>query len=145
MTTFQSCGSDDDGGSQDEDTYIRFTIDGTDYEFIDIASAESLGITLNGNNGEDFFDSGDTSITIWFPINAQTGMFDVDPGISGDYQVSFTSDPLNFDFDFADSGSITLTQVTGEYFEGTFDATITNDLGVTITLQNGEFRGFTFE
>ncbi|WP_299337042.1 hypothetical protein [uncultured Psychroserpens sp.] len=140
-----SCSSDDDNSSTADDTYIRFTIDGTNYNFTNIATAQSLSITLNGNNGADFSDPGDTQISIWLPLALETGTFDVEEGFDSDYQVSFTSDPMGFDFDFANDGTITLTQTTGEYIEGTFTATITNDNSTTITLENGEFRGLTIE
>ena len=141
-----SCSSDDDSsGSQDTETYIRFSIDGTDYDFSDIATAESLVITFNGNNGEGFSDTGDTQLSLWIPLGAETGTFDVEDSFEATHQVSFTSDPLGFNFDFAESGSITLTQATGEFYEGTFTATITNNAAETIVLENGTFRAFTIE
>ena len=143
--SFTSCSSDDDSGSVDEDTFIRFSIDGTDYNFINIATAESLVITLNGNNGEGFSNVGDTQLSLWIPLGAETGTYDVEDSFEASHQISFTSDPINFSFDFAESGSITLTQTTGEYYEGTFTATITNDDDVSITLENGSFRAFTID
>ncbi|MEM5565505.1 hypothetical protein WNY78_10335 [Psychroserpens sp. AS72] len=143
--SFTSCSSDDDAGSQDEDTFIRFSIDGTDYNFTDIATAESLVITLNGNNGEGFSNVGDTQIALWIPIGAETGTFDVDNSFEATHQISFSSDAMNFSFDFAESGTITLTQTTGEYFEGSFNATITNDDDETISIENGSFRALTID
>ncbi|SDS02069.1 hypothetical protein SAMN04515667_1226 [Formosa sp. Hel1_31_208] len=141
-----SCSSDDDNpGIQLPDTFISFTIDGTDYNFINIATAQSLVITLNGNNGADFLDPGDTQISLWLPIGVENGTFDVEDTFDAEYQVSFTSDPLGFDFDFADSGSMTLTQTTGEYIEGTFTATITNGDNDVITLENGAFKALTID
>ncbi len=142
---FQSCSSDDDSGSQNPETYIRFSIDGTNYDFEDILTAESGVITLNGNNGADLTDPGDTQLAIWLPLTIANGTFDVEDGFNAEYQISFTSEPLSFDFDFAESGSITLTQTTGEFIEGTFTATVTNSDNTTITIQNGEFKGYGIE
>jgi hypothetical protein len=141
-----SCSSDDDNsGSQDPETFIRFTINGTDYDFRDILTAESGVITLNGNNGSGLTNPGDTQIGLWMPLTLTNGSFDVEGGFSADYQVSFTSDALSFDFDFAESGTMTLTQTTGEYIEGTFTATVTNDDNTTISIENGEFKALGIE
>ncbi len=144
-TFLQSCSSDDsnDGLS---DTYIRFTIDGTAYDFKDIITAESLAITLNGNNGEGLTNVGDTQISIYLPLVIEIGSFDIDPGaFDGDYKVAFSSEPLGFDFDFAEAGNITITSISGDYIEGTFTATITSANDETITLANGTFKGMTID
>lgn len=141
-----SCSSDDDSsGNQNPDTYIKFTIDGTAYNFTDILTAESGVITINGNNGVGLTDPGDTQIALWMPLALSNGTFDVEDSFTADYQVSFTSDALSFDFDFAESGTLTLTQTTGEYIEGTFTATVTNDDNTTITIENGEFKAYGIE
>ena len=140
-----SCSSDDDSSSENAETYINFTIDGTDYNFTDILTAESGVITLNGNNGSGFTDPGDTQIALWMPLTISNGTYNVEGGFSADYQISFTSDALSFDFDFAESGTLTLTQTSGEYIEGTFTATVTNDDDTTITIENGEFKAYGIE
>ena len=142
----QSCSSDDDSGAPTSDTYIRFTIDGADYDFGNIITAESLSITFNGNNGETIQDVGDTRISIYLPLDIIVGNYDIEGGaFDGDYKVSFTSEPMGFDFDFAQSGSINVTSVTEDYVEGTFTATITSESDVTITLTNGEFKALTMD
>ena len=140
----QSCSSDDDAGSSSPSTFIRFTIDGTDYELVNIITAESNSLTLNGNNGPNLNDPGDARATIWLPLVLENGTFAVEELFTSDHAVSVTIDALNFDFDFAESGSITLTQTTGGFIVGTFTATITNDTGATIVLENGSFRGESF-
>ncbi|WGH75101.1 hypothetical protein P8625_13640 [Tenacibaculum tangerinum] len=143
--TLQSCSSNDESDVQNPETYIRFTINDTNYEFKDIITAESTSITLNGNNGEGFSNAGDTQIALWLPLALSNGTFEVEGGFSADYQIAFTSNSLAFDFDFANSGTITVTKSTGEYIEGTFSASITNDDDVTITLTNGAFKAFGIE
>lgn len=141
-----SCSSDDDNsGSSNPETYIRFSIDGNNYEFTDILTAESGVITLNGNNGEGLTDPGDTGLAIWLPLAISNGTHTVEDGFDAEYQISFTSEALGFDFDFAESGNITLTQTTGEFIEGTFTATVNNDDSTTITIENGEFKAFGIE
>ena len=98
---FQSCSSDD-SPTQISDTYIRFSIDDTDYDFSDIITAESLSITFNGNNGEGLTDVGDTRISLYLPLDITTGDFNIEGGaFGGDYKISFTSEPMGFDFNFA--------------------------------------------
>ncbi|WP_375587716.1 hypothetical protein [Flagellimonas aurea] len=142
----QSCSSDDDSGTPTSDTYIRFTIDGTDYDFGNIITAESLSITFNGNNGETIQDVGDTRISIYLPLDIAVGNHDIEGGaFGGDYKVSFTSEPMGFDFDFAQSGNINVTSVSDDYVEGTFTATITSESDETINLVNGEFKAMPIE
>lgn len=144
--TFQSCSSDDDN-SASSDTFIRFTIDGTDYNFENIVTAGSgNSISLNGNNGDGLGDFGDTNLSILFPSTVTNGTYDLDGGFLADYSINFSSEPLNFDFDSADDGTVTFTNSgSGGYFEGTFDATISNGNGSTISVTNGEFRGITLD
>ena len=138
--TLQSCSSDDDSGNTTEaDTFIRFTIDGTDYEFTDIVSAESAGISLNGGSGELLGLDGDTQMAIFLPLGPEIGTYQLEDGFTPEYAIRFTSNSLNFDFDFA-NGTLTLSENIGD-FVGTFEATVTNADDVTITIENGEFRG----
>lgn len=145
---FISCSSDDDDNnpdSQNPETYIRFSIDGTNYEFTDVLTAESNVITLNGNNGSGLTDPGDTGIALWLPLTISNGTFNVENSFDAEYQISFTSESLSFDFDFAESGTITLTQSSGEFIVGTFTATVTNSDNTTITLEDGEFKAYGIE
>ncbi len=138
-----SCSSDDDDATQSSDElYVDFSIDGEEYHLTSVLTAESNVITINANNGEGLSDSGDTSIALWLPIAVENGSFEVSDGFDAIYQVSFTSEALDFGFDFAESGTITVTNSAGDYIEGTFSATITNDNDETIVLENGEFRSY---
>lgn len=145
-TVLLSCSSDDDSGAPDSNTYIRFTIEDTDYDFENIITAESLSITFNGNNGATIQDVGDTRISVYLPLDIVVGNYDIVGGaFGGDYKVSFSSEPLGFDFDFAQSGSINVTSVSEDYVEGTFTATITSESDETITLTDGSFRAMTID
>ncbi len=143
LFTLLSCSSDD-SNSRSSDTYIKFTINGTNYNFRDIITAESGAITINGNNGT-LTNPGDTQLTLWLPLMLSNGTFDVDDSFENPYQISFDSQALNFDFDFAELGTITITQSTGDYIKGTFTATITNSNDQTINITNGEFKAYSME
>lgn len=136
----QSCNTDDGSNNNEPDTYMRFSIDGKAYEFKNIITAESNSITLNGNNGASITDAGDTRLTIWLPKGVEKGTFNIENGFDAKYQVSFTSEPLGFDFDFANSGTITITAVSSDYIEGTFTTKVVKD-NTTVNLTNGSFKG----
>lgn len=144
LFTLLSCSSDD-GNSSNSETYIKFSINGTNYNFNDIITAQSGAITINGNNGNGVSDPGDTQLTIWLPSTVTNGTFSVDDSFDNDYRISFDSEPLNYNFNFAELGSITITQSTGDYIKGTFTATIINSNDETITINNGEFKAYTID
>lgn len=141
--TFTSCSKDDDNTAQSS-TYIRFSIDAADYDFEDIISAESQSLTLNGNNGAGITNAGDTQISLFLPTAPATGTFDFEGAFEGEHKLSFSSESLGFDFDFAESGSIIITEITEEFVSGTFTAVITSETETTITVANGTFRGEMF-
>lgn len=145
LFTLLSCSSDDGNNSSTPETFIKFSINGTNYEFTDILTAESGMITVNGNNGVGLTNPGDTQITLWLPLALENGTFSVEDSFEATHQISFTSESLNFDFDFAESGSITLTQTTGDFIQGTFTATVTNSDDTTITITNGQFKAYSME
>ncbi|MEP2057493.1 MAG: hypothetical protein ABJJ05_06775 [Maribacter litoralis] len=141
--TFTSCSKDDDTESESA-TYINFTAEGKTYNFKDIISAESQALTLNGNNGEGITNTGDTQISIFLPVEPETGTFNFEGAFEGEHKLSFSSESLGFDFDFTESGSVTITEITEDYIIGTFTAIITSENDVTITIASGEFKGEIF-
>lgn len=141
-TVFQSCSSDDnDDNPSTPETYIRFTINNTNYEFTDIITAASNSITLNGNNGAGILDAGDTQLAVWLPLTVNTGTFQITGSFDDTHKISFTSASLAFDFDFANNGSITITEATSQFITGTFTATVTNSNNEEISIASGEFKG----
>ena len=141
--TFTSCSKDDDNTSESI-TYINFTIEGEAYNFKDIISSESLALTLNGNNGEGITNTGDTQISIFLPVEPETGTFNFEGAFEGEHKLSFSSESLGFDFDFAESGNVTINEITEDYIIGMFTAVITSEDDVTITIASGEFKGEVF-
>lgn len=138
---FTSCSSDDDGSNvPGGDTFIRYTVDGVTYEYSNIITAESAGITING----EISNSGDADysfISIWFPLDLQTGTysFSGDPFQDGDYKLNLESNPLNITDEWAVSGDITIETVNADVIAGTFTATIFDDDGNSVNMVNGEF------
>lgn len=140
----QSCSKDDSENEGSSDTYVRFTLDGTDYDFKDIASATSLSLTLTGTEGD--IDSGEySSLGIFLPLAPTEGTYDVTDFFgSGDHKITLTSESLDINFSFAESGSITITSASGEFIEGTFSGIVTSD-NVDFTITNGSFKGYNID
>jgi len=109
-----------------------------------IISVESLSLALNGNNGEGITNAGDTQISIFLPVTPVVGTFDFEGAFEGNHKLSFSSEPMGFDFEFVESGSVTITEITYDFISGTFTATITSEDDVTITITNGVFKGEIF-
>ena len=139
---FTSCSSDDDDSTpQSGDTFIRHTVDGETFEYTNIATAQSGNITINGEIGSSG-DANNSFISIWLPLELQTGTFAFsgDPFQDGDHKLKLESNPLNITDEWAISGDITIETVNADVIAGTFTATIFDDDGNSITLENGEFE-----
>ncbi|WP_158837822.1 hypothetical protein [Polaribacter sp. L3A8] len=130
--TLQSCSSNDNDSEPLEETYIKFTAGAETFNYTNVATAGSQNLTINGQDGSV------SSISIWFPLQITTGTFNFsgDFFADGDYKINFESTSLNID-GWSESGSVTITNVSSEYIEGTFTGTVD---GVAIT--SGEFRAF---
>jgi hypothetical protein len=138
---FTSCSSDDDATNLPSGgTFIRYTVDGVNYEYSNIATAQSAGNTINGEIG-DPGDANYTFISIWLPLDLQTGTFTFSGDVfqDGDYKLNLESNPLNITDEWAVSGNVTLETINADVIAGTFTATIFDDDGNSITLENGEF------
>lgn len=139
---FTCCSSDDDGSTtQSGNTFIRHTVDGETFDYNNIATAQSGNITVNGEIGSSG-DANNSFISIWLPLELQTGTFDFsgDPFQDGDYKLNLESNPLNITDEWAVSGNVTIETVNTDVIAGTFTATIIDDDGNSITLENGEFE-----
>ncbi|PIB30596.1 hypothetical protein [Maribacter sp. 4G9] len=145
--TFISCSKDDNDEGGTSDTFIKFTAEGTNYNFSDIITAEGSNITFNGNNGSSLMDPGDMQISVWVPKTYEEGTHAITDDFAADYTIAFTADALGYDFDFAEEGSIVITQKTAEYVEGTFSATVISgdDATKSIVISNGSFRALTIQ
>ena len=138
-----SCSSDDDSNdAQELETFIRFSINGTNFQYENIATVESSNVTVNGQNG--LSEDDDYSFaSIWFPLGFTAGTYDFSGDFfqDGDYKLNFESNSLNVD-DWATSGSVTITSINSEFIRGTFTATVTDGDGGAVVIENGEFKAF---
>jgi hypothetical protein len=140
VLAFSSCSSDDNG---DPETYIKFKINDTSYLFKNIISVETnSSLSLNGNNGSGSSNPGDTQIAILIPADFQLGSFEVSGDFFANHKIIFSSDPLGFNSNAATNGTLNITSTSGEFVKGVFSVTVTNGSGATITLTDGEFKGF---
>lgn len=135
-----SCSSDDNSSNGD-DLFIKFTANGTEYNF-EPATLTSLSRLIMGDREiNDVY----TRISLWMPVTPVLGSHDItddfpsDSNIDTLYNANFW---LGDDTYEATSGTFTLTQVSSEYLSGTFSFTATNDEGTTIEITNGSFRAF---
>lgn len=131
------CSSDDSSNDSDGDTYIRFTVNGQNYDY-NPETIVSLITSINGNEGVD-----DTYkyISLTLPNNYTEGTYSFvlpDPNDVESYNAYYESEGENIYVD-ASSGSITITSVEAEYVSGTFSFSGDNG-GSTISITNGSFR-----
>jgi hypothetical protein len=141
-----SCSSDDSNDSQDPETFIRYSIDGTNFNYEDnIATVGSNNITINGQNGLSE-DDDYSFMSIWFPLGFTTGTYDFSGDFfqDGDYKLNAEINVLDVD-DWATLGSVTITSISSDYIRGTFTATVPDNNGGTVTIENGEFKAYTLD
>jgi hypothetical protein len=141
-----SCSLDDSNDSQDPETFIRYSIDGTNFNYEDnIATVGSNNITINGQNGLSE-DDDYSFMSIWFPLGFTTGTYDFSGDFfqDGDYKLNAEINVLDVD-DWATLGSVTITSISSDYIRGTFTATVPDNNGGTVTIENGEFKAYTLD
>ena len=138
---FTSCSKDDDTDS--DEIFIEYTANGVDYKYTDPASASSSNMTINGQIGGEITDADYSRISIWFPLQITTGTYEFSGNVfeDGDYKFKLISNPLNID-GWATSGSITISAINDEYFEGHFTAIVTEDTN-NVNITDGKFRAYT--
>lgn len=143
-----SCSSSDDSDSDSNnpETFIRYTANGTDYEYVDIATVGSLNLTLNGQIGLEE-DSDYSFISIWFPLNISEGTypFSGDFFDDGDYKLNLDSNELDVVSGWSSTGNVTITTISSEYIEGTFTGSVQNGNNETVSIENGEFKAYSLD
>ncbi|MEM6516921.1 MAG: hypothetical protein AAF688_12110 [Bacteroidota bacterium] len=143
-----SCSDDDndnpDNNNNNTDIFVRFTANGTDYDFPDPAIAQSANTTINGSLTENGVIT--ESISIWFPNGFTTGTFQFtgDFGDPGDYKVFYDSVDLGIDGFAPTTGEVTISSISNGFIEGTFFFS-GMDNGVSVDVTNGTFRSFTLD
>ncbi len=144
LVTFTSCSSDDTISLDDQETYIRFTANGVDYEFLSIASVGSANFSLNGSKSVDGLIT--ENMSIWFPLGFTTGTYQLtgdyfDPG---DYKIFYDSEDIGVEGFAPSSGEVTISSISNEYIDGSFYFSGTKD-AIAITVTSGTFRAYTLE
>lgn len=138
--TYSSC-SENDESPEEQVVSIKFKSDSEEYVFEEPVYAESANITINGTIGSNENDTDYAFISIWFPLGVTPGTYDFTGNALeiGDYKLRLDSTPLDIDFGWASSGTVTVTSTDNEYIVGTFSATV-NDNSNEVILTEGEFK-----
>ena len=139
---FQSCSSatnDEDPVSNDPETFVRFTADGTTYQYEDLGTIGSLRLVIQGQVGLSD-DANFFQFRLWMPREPAPGTYEIFE--NGDYELALDSKLLNILNGEASEGTLTLDSVNEHFIRGTFSAVVSNDSGDTVTLTNGEFKAF---
>ncbi len=142
--SFVACSSDDNssgnGGNQDDELYIRFTVNGQTYDF-EPSTLTSLSKHIMG---VDDFNDVNTRISLWMPLNPTLGSH----AITDDFPSEDNPDVYNAEVWLGDdiiegtSGTLIITEIDEEYIKGTFNFSGTNEDGQTVTVTNGSFRAY---
>jgi len=144
MTSFgiYSCSSDGaraDPVAENPETFLRYTVDETTYQYENLGTIGSLRLAIEGRIGEAN-DANFSWIVLGLPREPVPGTYDINK--NGDYELDLDSNPLNIDNGEATQGSVTLSTVSSDFITGTFIAVLTNESGETVTLTDGEFKAF---
>lgn len=131
------CSSDDSSNDSGGDTYIRFTVNGQNYDY-NPETLVSLTTNINGSEGVD-----DTYkyISLTLPNDYSEGTYSFvlpDPSDVDSYNAYYESEGEMIYVD-ANTGSITITSVDANYVSGTFSFSGDNG-GSTVSITNGSFR-----
>ena len=145
---FQSCSSDDSPETENKTVYIRFTIAASNYDFEDITTGGEVRLNIEGTNGLSVSEAGHAKLVLHVPADLSEGSFPIAPGdFASDgstpldaYKIALNEENLGFFNDFAESGTIRITEITTSFVEGTFNAKIPNGEGATALITNGSFR-----
>ncbi|MFB3386376.1 hypothetical protein [Flavobacterium sp. LAR06] len=135
-----SCSSNDSDDNSDpiaQEEFIKFTYNGTVYNF-EPSVMTSLNMNIMGSTG---VDNAYKKISLWTPLNVTKGSHDIVYDLSNmetTYQVSFSFMPTINNAD-AKSGTMNITAVDDKKIEGTFTFSGTS-AGQAFTVTEGSFR-----
>lgn len=136
----QSCSKP--GDLTDRETFIRFTIDQTEYYFENVTTSQYSD--KSSSNGTARIYPEDTPITLYIPMDVTKGAHEVEEaGKPTEYKVAFDTGFSGNNPDFAHEGRIIIFNVSEEYVEGTFIAHVTSSVSKEeVTLADGRFRAY---
>lgn len=140
-----SCSSDDDVVDPLDGTYIKFTVNGENYQFDNIFTSvyPFAGTVIAGSDSGVLATGTGTSIELWMEGDISEGSYAVSDDFDSEYLISFTSEALGFDFDDATGGNITITSLTDTYIIGTFSAHVYSySTGESVDIESGSFKAY---
>ena len=137
LASCSSDNSDDKETPESQEEFIKFTYNGTVYNF-EPGVMSSLNMNIMGSTG---IDNTYKKISLWTPLNVTKGSHDIVYDLSNmetTYQASFSFMPAIKNAN-AKSGKINITAVDDKIIEGTFTFTGTSG-EQTFTVTEGSFR-----
>lgn len=137
LSSCSSNDSDDEETPESQEEFIKFTYNGTVYNF-EPGVMSSLNMNIMGSTG---IDNTYKKISLWTPLNVTKGSHDIVYDLSNmetTYQASFSFMPAIKNVN-AKSGKINITAVDDKIIEGTFTFTGTSG-EQTFTVTEGSFR-----
>ena len=148
---FSSC-SKPDNGELDRGTFIRFTIDETEYYFENLTTSQYADKSNSNGTARIYPEQpnaariapDNTPITLYLPMDVSKGAHEVmQDGKPTAYKVAFAASLSGSALDFAHEGRIIIFNVTEHYVEGTFIAHVTSATSKEeVTLSDGRFRAY---
>lgn len=145
MLFIVSCSDDDDNSNDntnpDLDTlFIKFTHDGTMYDYEDPETINSLAKAISYNT----FDGNDAiQIVLYMPLNPVVGthLMTDEPSNVESYGARYTNQVTGIEMT-ATTGTMIISEVTDEFVKGTFAFSGPNEDGSTVQVSNGSFTAF---
>lgn len=142
--SFIACSSDDDSsgdGGGDNSLYIKFTVNGVNYEF-EPATITSLQKLIMG---EQEINSVYNRISLWMPVTPTVGSHAITDETPNDTNLETLHNAELWVGDAtytATSGTLVVTEMDSEYLKGTFTFTGEDENGATVSVTNGSFRAY---
>lgn len=139
--SFVACSSDDSSGSSDSELYLKYTVNGVNYDF-EPATVTSLQKLIMG---EQEISSVYNRISLWMPVTPTVGSHTITDETPNDTNLDTLHNAELWVGDAtytATSGTLVITELNDDYVKGTFSFTGEDENGVTISVTNGSFRAY---
>lgn len=139
--SFVACSSDDSSGSSDSELYLKYTVNGVNYDF-EPATVTSLQKLIMG---EQEISSVYNRISLWMPVTPTVGSHTITDEAPNDTNLDTLHNAELWVGDAtytATSGTLVITELNDDYVKGTFSFTGEDENGVTISVTNGSFRAY---
>lgn len=137
--SFVACSSDDSSGSSDSELYLKFTVNGVNYDF-DPETLTSLQKLIMGYKETNAIT---TRLSLWMPVTPTVGSHTITDDTPTDANIATLHNAAFYvgdDTYEAISGTLVVTELTTDIVKGTFSFVAEDINGVTVTVSNGSFR-----